>query len=279
MHTATLKKLALALTFWLAVHTTSLHAQILVPSTDPVFGVDTNGLLWDTGTTGSLSLSGAGNRMFWYPGASAFRAGGVDGTQWDSSNIGQYSVAMGFDTTASGNYSVALGFYSTATQPNSVAFTAGSASGYGAASFGGNASGIFAFASGWSTASGNYSTSFGFGSSAHGYVSTAFGGRTTASGYYAMASGYCTTASGYASFAIGAYNVGLNANGLSAPNPTQWNPTDPLFEIGNGGDGEGHGNTSASGPSDALVVYKNGNLTAGGVIKCQPASDIPMYNP
>src|SRR5271155_1964111 len=98
MHTRTLKKLALALTFWLAVHLPSLQAQILGPyGTSPItFEVDSNGLLSATGTfgTGSLSLSGAGTRMFWFPGLGAFRAGGVDGGYWDASSIGEYSVAF-----------------------------------------------------------------------------------------------------------------------------------------------------------------------------------------
>jgi len=48
MHTRTLKKLFLALTFWLALHTASLRAQTLPISytgTGSSFGVDVNGLL------------------------------------------------------------------------------------------------------------------------------------------------------------------------------------------------------------------------------------------
>ena len=60
MHTRTLKKLALALTFWLAVYSASLRAQILGPDTitgsNATFEIDGNGVLWETGT-GNLGLS------------------------------------------------------------------------------------------------------------------------------------------------------------------------------------------------------------------------------
>jgi hypothetical protein len=65
--------------------------------------------------------------------------------------------------------------------------------------------------------------------------------------------------------------------------------TDPLFEVGNGGDPYGDGNPSTSEPSDAFVVYKNGNaavqgnLSSGGtftapsVVLTTQSGDIPMY--
>ena len=71
------------MTFWLALHTASLRAtDLLGPyGTSPItFDIDANGLLSATGTygTGTLSLSGAGTRMFWYPGKAAFRAGEIE---------------------------------------------------------------------------------------------------------------------------------------------------------------------------------------------------------
>jgi hypothetical protein len=45
---------------------------------------------------------GGGSRMMYYPGKAAFRAGSVNGTQWDNSNTGIYSFAAGYNTTASG---------------------------------------------------------------------------------------------------------------------------------------------------------------------------------
>ncbi len=59
-------------------------------------------------------ISGAGRRMMWYADKAAFRAGYVDGTQWDRDSIGGYSFAVGRDTKASGAYSVAMGIGTTA---------------------------------------------------------------------------------------------------------------------------------------------------------------------
>ena len=64
---------------------------------------------------------GAGTRMMWYPRKGAFRVGGVDGTQWNDVNIRDYSVAMGYNTTASSNNSFAMGYNTTASEYYSVA--------------------------------------------------------------------------------------------------------------------------------------------------------------
>ena len=120
------------------------------------------------GTT--LGTSGEGTRMIWYPKSAAFRAGYVDGTQWDSSNIGVYSTAMGGSTTASGLSSTALGDQT--------------------------------------TASGEVSTAMGLLTTASGNGSTAMGNSTTASGNNSTAMGFYTMASSYASQAMGRYNVG-----------------------------------------------------------------------
>ena len=58
--------------------------------------------------------------------------------------------------------------------------------------------------------------------------------------------------------------------------------TDPLFEVGNGSgsrfDNPPIGNPDATGPSDALVVYKNGNAVLQGTLQVAPGGDIPMYS-
>jgi len=101
MSTRTLKKCALLLTLWLALQTAALRAQtVLYSGVSPaVLQMEgSSGILESIGTlgTGTLSLSGAGTRMMWYPSKAAFRAGdifsadtGVGGTAyWDNSNIG-----------------------------------------------------------------------------------------------------------------------------------------------------------------------------------------------
>ena len=170
---------------------------------------------------------------------------------------GTYSTASGYETSASGVASTASGYQTTA-------------SGYAAMSSGQ-----------YTTASGYFSMAMGLETTASGYYSTAMGSYSTASGNNSTATGNYTTAQAYDSFVIGTYNVGLNTSGGTA-SATTWVATDPLFEVGNGGNGWS-GNPAATSPSDALVVYKNGNarlqgaLTTTTVITTAPAGDIPMY--
>jgi Chaperone of endosialidase/Head domain of trimeric autotransporter adhesin len=69
----------------------------------------------------NIPAEGAGTRMMWYPAKGAFRAGGINGTQWDAANIGEYSVAIGQDVRASASNAVAFGLRSTAAQVSSFA--------------------------------------------------------------------------------------------------------------------------------------------------------------
>ena len=55
-----------------------------------------------TVNVGAIPSSGAGTRMMWHPGKSAFRRGTVLGGQWDVANVGLHSTAFGYNTTASG---------------------------------------------------------------------------------------------------------------------------------------------------------------------------------
>ena len=83
----------------------------------------TDGILV-TGTFGS-GLDAVHNtdpQMFFNPKKAAFRAGQVDATQWDNSNIGNYSFATGYNTTASGAYAFAANYATEATGDNSAAF-------------------------------------------------------------------------------------------------------------------------------------------------------------
>lgn len=47
--------------------------------------------------------------LIWYPRKAAMRAGSVFGNQWDDSNIGLYSTAVGYRTVASGHSSSGMG--------------------------------------------------------------------------------------------------------------------------------------------------------------------------
>lgn len=130
------------------------------------------------GNTIDTEITGAGTRMFFNPNKAAFRAGYVDGNQWNNVNIGNYSVAVGAKTIASG---------------------------------------IVSFASGDSTfASGIASTSMGLNTIASGNGAFSTGAFTTASGDVSTAMGSFTIAPSYNETSLGAYNtdyVPLNTTG------------------------------------------------------------------
>lgn len=108
-----------------------------------VFGGDftgnSTGPRCTSGGSGTVCIpaEGSGTRMMWYPEKAAFRAGYINGTQWDDANIGLYSVAMGQSVRASGDNAVALGVRSTAA--NGSSFAVGednTATGYGSVAMG-----------------------------------------------------------------------------------------------------------------------------------------------
>ena len=119
------------------------------------------------------------------------------------------------------------------------------------------ASNRYATALGWNTsATGPSSTALGAGTTASGNYSTASGNYATASGNYSSANGQGTSAVACDSFVVGAYNTPWsNPEGNAG---YTWNPGDPVFEVGNG--------TSPTATSDALIVYKNGDMTVKGTI-------------
>jgi hypothetical protein len=115
--------------------------------------------------TASAPVSGAGSRMFFDRQMSAFRAGAVDGTQWDTANIGEWSIALGNKTKASGKYSTAFGDATTASSQGATAFGS------------------------WTTASNWYAIAGGIVTTASGYASIALGNETQATGDYSLAFG------------------------------------------------------------------------------------------
>jgi trimeric autotransporter adhesin len=130
--------------------------------------------------TGNLPAWGPGVRLMWYPRKAAFRAGEATGTNWDDSNIGLHSVALGHATIASGTFSTALG---TGT-----------------------------------TASGNSSTAIGSRTTASGVASTATGFLTTASGDLSTAMGSRASTNGHqGAFVYGDFTGGATLNAI-APN-------------------------------------------------------------
>ena len=87
------------------IGTTAPQARLHVTDSNVVFSA-ADPLL---AVPGNTPVSGAGARMMWYPGKAAFRTGFIDGVQWDKNNVGFYSFASGYNTTANNLYSTALG--------------------------------------------------------------------------------------------------------------------------------------------------------------------------
>jgi len=141
--------------------------------------VNTDGGFVVRGGPGAIPTAGAGQRLMWHPGKAAFRAGAVDGAQWDDVNVGDRSTAVGLNTTASGSFSTAAGVLTNAT-------------GYGSTALGNQA-----------TASGSSSTAMGDNTRATGAGSTAIGSAAIASGDFTTAIGVAVEASGDHSTAMG----------------------------------------------------------------------------
>jgi hypothetical protein len=239
------------------------------------------------------------NRMFFDKSKGAFRVGSVRGAQWDDTNVGLGSVAMGISVIASGQQAIAIGDESVASGHYSIA--AGSlnqASGYSsrALGYGTRAIGGHSFAAGeLSRAEGAYSVAFGDRSNATGHGSVAFGlvnhstgrasfvngGGSQANGNYSFGMGYYTIANGEYSTAFGfharadgdgAASLGVNNYAQSygeialGVNNTITTPlSDTSFELSDRlfviGNGEGWLPLDRS---DALVMLKNGNTRLHG---------------
>ena len=211
------------------------NASLFYVQSDGSIAVDTSAILGSltvngnngiiaTGTFGSgtaLNL-GAGTRMMWYPLKAAFREGNANGSQWDDANIGDYSFASGYSTTASGYSSSAMGYSTTASGYYSSAMGQGTtASGYSSTAIGY-----------YTTASGQYSTAMGEAKTASGYSSTAIGNNTTASGNYSTAMGYYTTASGNNSTAMGGGTTASGDFSTAMGNTVSTNSFSGSFIIG-----------------------------------------------
>ncbi len=251
--------------------------RTITADTGAVTIAGTDGLV-STGTVGSgaVAPSGAGTRMVWNPNKAAFRAGGVNGTQWDDVNIGSNSFAFGFNSIASASLSTAFGSNTTASGIISTTFGSGTtASGDRSTAFGVTTTAVgndsTAFGSG-TTASGPLSTAFGSSTTASGSASTAFGSVTTASGTLSTAFGASTTASGSTSTTFGRQNtassfgetvlgIGATTYTPSVNGATQFraaNATDRLLVVGNAIDANNNATVDLAERSDALVILKDG---------------------
>jgi len=190
-----------------------------------VLGAGKGVLFSGTYSGGLIQDLNAGTRMYFYPTNASFRAGGVDGAQWNSANVGNYSAAFGLNNIASGTASFASGTANQAKAPNSV-------------SFGGS-----------NVVEGNYATALGFENQLFGNYSIygfATGHQNNVLSTASSALGEGLQAKAYAMTVLGHYNLTFGDN-IPA-----WTDGQPIFVIGNG---TGTGALR----SDAMVVYNNGN--------------------
>lgn len=194
------------------------------------------------------------SRMFFNKAKAAFRAGYAFGTEWNDANVGQYSTALGYRSRASGEYSTALGGGIASENSATAIGISANASGNTSVALGaGSASKDYATATGYKTsASGEYSTAMGNTTSASGNNSTTMGAGTSASGEYSTAMGLGNSANSLGETVLGHY-----ASNVTGSADT-WVTTDQLLAVGNG--------TGSSNRSNALTLYKDGNLTVAGTV-------------
>ncbi|MDR3706646.1 MAG: hypothetical protein P4L28_12165 [Paludibacteraceae bacterium] len=204
-----------------------------------------------TGTSGSTTVSGAGTRLMWIPEKAAFRAGSVDANEWDLTNIGMDSAAIGYSTTASGQQSFATGYATIAS--GQLSFTSG---------YGTTASGPKSHAEGaLCVASGDTSHAEGYGSVASGLYSHASGFGTTSSGEHSFATGSTTIAGGVNSFSTGFYTIADANNQAVFGTYNKTGISDALLVVGNGSS-----NAETTTRSNAFVVKSDGSATATSLV-------------
>jgi trimeric autotransporter adhesin len=255
-----------------AADSVQLNAKVIVRDrlqvNDAVHIADSNVVAYASGilpgSPAAPPVSGAGRRMMWYVDKGAFRAGNVNGTQWDAANVGVYSTAFGRNSIASGGGSFAAGIGARALQDGSVAMgNVSSAFGVYSTAIGeeATATGAISTSVGYQTSAiGNYSTALGAGSLAAGETSFSFGDSSIARGSFSTALGRGTIAQSWGSTTVGLFN-----DTSAFETPGSWNPYERLFVVGNG--------NAETFRSSALVILKNGNTDISGYTRLGTVAD------
>ncbi|MDE2233676.1 MAG: hypothetical protein KGJ90_06265 [Patescibacteria group bacterium] len=165
--------------------------------------------------TVNIPFSGGRSTMFFDPVSAAFRAGYVTGTQWNTANVGAYSIAMGRNTIASNSGTVAIGNSVTTSGSSAVGLgLLNNITGGGAVGIGSNltVSGAVAVSVGNNcTSSNDYTVTIGYGCSATSLQSSAIG-------FFAKATGLSSVSLGFSlsdldgSYAFGSGIVAANGD-------------------------------------------------------------------
>lgn len=170
---------------------------------------------------------------------------------------GENSISIGALNRASGRHAIALGFNNLATETSSVAigYESEAITPYGFA-LGRNIKtiGIGSFGTGFNNrAAGLQTAVFGENNQSIGTTSMTMGESNISYGFLSTTMGHNNINKYFASLVIGRYNdTTSHANSYII-----WDPGDPIFVVGNG---------TSSFRSNALTLYKNGNLTIAGTL-------------
>ncbi len=179
-----------------------------------------------------LNFAGEGTRFMWYPKKCAFRAGYVDGDQWDNTEIGKYSLAMGMNSAAlglagtalssgiaSGDYSTAMGLGARSPGPYATAIglrVVSAKSGSTTLGLDSTASDDYTVSFGDTNASlAAYAVTLGFSNVADDIYAVAIGDTSTASGSHATVLGQSNNAQNAYSVVLGKDSQSLNSNNLA----------------------------------------------------------------
>lgn len=108
----------------IASSTTNQSGVFNVSSTGAIYALSSlflnNGTSSPPGVGNTVTISGEGTRLMWIPDKAAFRAGYINGTQWDETSIGAYSSAFGQNNTAGGANAMSFGNGNTINGDNAV---------------------------------------------------------------------------------------------------------------------------------------------------------------
>lgn len=168
--------------------------------------------------SGIENVNEGGNTGWRLIGKNAANYGTIGDSAIDLSHSNSLSTTRG----ATGDYASAIGYRTTASGDYAAAIGSGS------------------------RANENYSVSIGRNTVADAFYATAIGFESHATGNYSISIGNNTNADAFSSIALGYYNTGGGSTNT-------WEPTDPIFEVGNG---------SSANRTNALTILKNGTVLA-----------------
>lgn len=235
----------------------------------PIAGTGFINLVGTTNSQSQITQNLANvKRLIWDPITGSMRFGALSSganTYWNSTNLGAFSFAGGYNAKAAGAYSFAFGLGAITANGANVAMGMDVAAvGDGSMSFGYGAvsNGTNSFANGNQVlAEGDGATSMGYYTIASGWTTVAMGDSTFASGDSAVALGAGTDASGTASFAAGWGSAAWGAEAVAFGYDTEASGSCSLA-AGNQTHALGH-NSFAMGQSATATGWNTASIGAG----------------